>query len=92
MLNYGIFTNFMFCKCYLKKERKQAENKQENVENAAVFAATKYLSRAKELCRCQQLNVITNLRKNSLAEREIFSRQRVFPSRHIEQDCEKKLS
>ena len=27
MPNYGIFANFMFCKCYLKKERKQVEKK-----------------------------------------------------------------
>ena len=28
MPNYGIFTNFIFCMYYLKKERKQVEKKQ----------------------------------------------------------------
>ena len=89
MLNYGIFTNFMFCRCYLKKERKQVEKKQKNVENATVFVVTKFLyvatqnsSRPKELYRNQQLNVATKLKHNSMAEREISSQQRVFLSRH----------
>ena len=83
MPNYEIFTNFMFCRCYLKKESKQSEKKQKkNVENAAVFVATKNSSRPKELCCSQQLNVAIKLKHNSMAEREILSRQSVFLSRH----------
>ena len=80
MPNYGVFTNFIFCRCYLKKERKQAEKKQKKVENVAVFIATYFLyvttqnsSRLKELCCSQQLNVATKLRQNLMAEREILS-------------------
>ena len=55
------------------KSEKKAKKKQKNVENAAVVVMTQNSSRPKELCHRQQLNVATELKHNSMAEREILS-------------------
>ena len=54
-----------------KTGRREAKKKKKK-ENAAVCVTTQNSSRPKELCHNQQLNVVTKLRHNSIAEREIY--------------------
>ena len=82
MPNYGICTNFMFCKCYLKKKKKEKTSRKEAQKGGKcnslcrdiifVCRDTKF-KQAKETMSNHQLNVATKLRQNSMTEREILS-------------------
>ena len=77
MPNDGIFTNFMLCRCYLKKKTRRKKAKRWKMQQSVLrhnflYVATQNSSMPKEVCHSQQLKVATKFRHSSMAKEKFY--------------------